>query len=80
MIRKVLFRDEHFWRIREEEEKWLNRGLETGGYLFGRLHPNMVAEITFVTDGGPKAVRTPASYTGDNEYATKKKEELQKGK
>jgi molybdopterin/thiamine biosynthesis adenylyltransferase len=51
--------------------------LESGGYIFGKIHMNMVAEITVFVDGGPKARRSPASFTGDNEYATQKKRELQ---
>lgn len=76
MIRKVLIREMDLIKIREDGEKWSTKGLETGGYLFGRIHPNMVAEITKVIDGGPKAKRTGISYSGDNEYASMKIREL----
>jgi molybdopterin/thiamine biosynthesis adenylyltransferase len=77
-VRKLLLPESELKKIEEDKNKWLAKGLETGGYLFGRLYPNGVAEVTHVIDGGPKAERAPASFSGDNEYATKIKDELRK--
>jgi len=77
MVRKVLIPVKEFQKIEQDKARWLVKGLETGGYVFGRIHPNGVAEVTHVIDGGPKAERTPASFSGDNEYATRIKERLQ---
>jgi len=78
MIRKLLITDDELRKIEEDKNKWLHAGLETGGYIFGRLYPNRLAHVTHVMDGGPRAKRTPASFSGDNEYATEVKEQLQK--
>lgn len=78
MIRKVILTDEQFRKIEEDKDRWLPEGLETGGYLFGRLHPNGLAEVTHVLDGGPNAERTPTSFSGDNGYATEVKTRLQR--
>ncbi|MGQ9469218.1 MAG: HesA/MoeB/ThiF family protein [Nitrososphaerales archaeon] len=77
-IGKILLPESELRKIEEEKEKWAQKGLETGGYLFGRLQANGVAEVTHVVDGGPKAERGPASYSGDNEYATRVRDELRK--
>jgi len=75
---KVLIHRKEFRKIREDALQWSVRSLESGGYLFGKMHlPNMIAEITNFVDGGPKARRFPASFSGDNEYATQKKREIQ---
>jgi len=78
MIRKVLLTEDQLLKINEDKNRWASRGLETGGYLFGHLYPNGLAEVTHVLDGGPKAERTPMSFSGDNEYATEVKTKLQK--
>jgi len=77
MVRKIIMTDDHLKKIREDMNKWSSKGLETGGYLFGKLSSNGVAIVTHVLDGGPKAERTPISFSGDNEYATRFKNELQ---
>jgi len=75
---KTLIHRGEFHKIHEDVLCWSAKGLESGGYLFGKMHqPNMIAEITDFVDGGPKARRSPASFSGDSEYATRKKEELQ---
>ena len=77
-VKKVLLPESELKKIEEDKSKWLAKGLETGGYIFGKLHPNGVAEVTHVIDGGPNAERTPTSFSGDNEHATKIKDELRK--
>jgi len=78
IVRKVLLTQDEFKKIEEDKKEWLPKGLETGGYIFGKLYPNGLAEIKHVVDGGPKAERSPISFSGDNENATRIKEELQK--
>jgi molybdopterin/thiamine biosynthesis adenylyltransferase len=78
-VRKILIADDDLEKIEEDKNKWLPKGLETGGYIFGKIFPNGLAQVTHIIDGGPKARRTPISFSGDNEYATKVKEELRKG-
>jgi len=77
--KKILVHRKEFRKVREDVLYWSERRLESGGYLFGKMHlPDMIAEITNFVDGGPKAARSPASFSGDNENATNKKEEMQK--
>ena len=78
IVRKVLLTQDEFKKIEEDKNEWLPKGMETGGYIFGKLYPNGLAEIKHVVDGGPKAERSPISFSGDNENATRVKEELQK--
>jgi molybdopterin/thiamine biosynthesis adenylyltransferase len=78
IVRKVLLTHKEFKIIEDYKNKWLQRGLETGGYVFGKLYPNGLAEVKRVIDGGPKAERSPVSFSGDNENATRVKEELQR--
>jgi len=78
MVRKVLIPDDCFRKIEEDRDRWRAKGLETGGWLLGKLHSNGLAVVTQVLYGGPRAERSPASFTGDNEYATKVKEELRR--
>lgn len=75
-IRKILIPSKELRKIEEDRERWLPKGLETGGYIFGRIHPNGVAEVVSIIDGGPNAERTAICFSGDNEYATKVKDEL----
>lgn len=77
-IKKFLIPDSELRKIEEDKGKWLPSRLETGGYIFGKLFPNGLAQVTHVLDGGPKAERTSISFSGDSEYATKVKAELQK--
>lgn len=77
MIRKILIEDEWQEAIKADRDKWSAKGLETGGWLFGKMYPNGLAVISSVLDGGPAARRTPFSFTGDNEYATRTKSEIQ---
>ena len=76
VIKKVLLTDEHVKAMKEDVRSWVEKGLETGGYIFGRLYDNGLAYVTSITGGGPKAVRTSISFSGDCEHATKVKEEL----
>jgi molybdopterin/thiamine biosynthesis adenylyltransferase len=76
-VKKVLMRESDLKKIEDEKIKWAKKGLETGGYIFGKLYPNGLAHVTYVSDGGPNASRTHISYSGDNEYATRLQEELQ---
>lgn len=78
-VRKVLLTHDELKKIEEDKNKWLPKGLETGGYIFGKLYPNGLAEVKRIIDGGPKAERSPISFSGDNENATRVKKELQKG-
>jgi molybdopterin/thiamine biosynthesis adenylyltransferase/proteasome lid subunit RPN8/RPN11 len=64
----------------EEEKIWGEKGLESGCYGVGKIHPNFVYEITDFIDAGPNAVRNPASFSPDNKYAEQRKAELQKEK
>lgn len=77
-IRKFLFADILMKEMEEDKNKWLNKGVETGGYIFGKLYPNGLAYATHVLLDGPKTSRTPISFTADNEHANKIKESLQK--
>jgi len=77
-IRKVLITEDDLMKIEEDKNEWSSKGLETGGYIFGRFYPNGLAQVTHVLDGGPKAERYPIRFSGDNENATQVKEELQK--
>jgi hypothetical protein len=47
--------------MEEDKNKWLNKGVETGGYIFGKLYPNGLAYATHVLLDGPKTSRTPIS-------------------
>jgi molybdopterin/thiamine biosynthesis adenylyltransferase len=78
MVRKILITTHDLHCIEEDKNKHLNRNVETGGYIFGKLYPNGLALVKHMADGGPKAVRSPISFSGDNESATKLKERLQK--
>jgi len=78
IVRKILITDDELKNFEENKDKWLSKGLETGGYIFGKLYPNGLAHVTHITDGGPKAERSPVSFSGDNEYASRVKEELQR--
>ena len=76
-VRKLLLTDHLLEEMEKDREKWSSMSLETGGYIFGRLYANGVAYATQVVLGGPKALRTPVSFTADNEYANRIKEKLQ---
>jgi len=78
IIRKVLLTDDLLKKIEEDKNRWLPKGLETGGYIFGKIFSNGLAQVTHIIDGGAKAKRTSISFSGDNEYATKVKDKLQK--
>ena len=58
----------HLKKIREYMNEWSSKGLETGGYVFGKLKPNGVAIVTHVLDGGPKAERTPYLVLFQSEF------------
>jgi len=76
--KKILIHTAVLDQIRHDASTWQTRGVESGGYLVGKVHlPNLVFEITDFIDGGPKAKRTSVSFSGDNEYATKRKAKLQ---
>lgn len=77
MIRKLLVADEDLKKIEEDKNHWSVLGLETGGYIFGRLYSNGLGHVIRVTDGGPHASRTPVSFSGDSVCATQVKEQLQ---
>lgn len=78
IVRKVLIHEDELKKIFEDRDRWASKGLETGGYIFGKIFPNYIAQVTHVIDGGPKAERTPVSFSGDHEYATRVKEDLRK--
>ena len=76
-IREVWISEGGLGIIEEDKKEWCSKGLETGGYLFGKLYSNGIADVTCVSYGGPNASRTHISYSGDNVYATRLQEELQ---
>lgn len=78
IIRKLLSTQNEFDKIEEDKNEWFLKSLETGGYIFGPLYPNGLAHVKHVIKGGPKAERSPTSFSGDNENATRVKEELQR--
>jgi integrative and conjugative element protein (TIGR02256 family) len=77
---KVLIRKSVLLEIEEDAKLWAESGLESGGYLLGRIYPNLVFEITDFIEGGPNAERRPASFSPDNKHAEQRKAELQKEK
>lgn len=75
---KILMHRDVSFKIRDDARTYASRGLESGGYLVGKIHqPSMAYEITDFIDGGPNASRGPASFSGDNAHAQQKKLELQ---
>ena len=79
MIRKVLLTDAQLKTIQADRDRYASKGLETGGWLFGKVHPNELAVVSRVLDAGLNAQRTPISFSGDNEFATSIKAALQSG-
>jgi len=77
LIKKVLLTDAQLKTIQEDRDRYASKGLETGGWLFGKVHPNDLAVISRVLDAGLHAERTPISFSGDNEYAASVKTALQ---
>lgn len=76
--KKVLIHAQVLNQIHLDARTWQTKGLESDGYLMGKIHlPHLVFEITDFIDGGPRAKRTQISCSGDSEYATKKKSEIQ---
>jgi len=70
---KILIHHEILRKIKDDVNTWKPKGLESGGYIPGKIHmPNLVFEAMDFIDGGPNAKRTHCSFSGDNEYATKK--------
>lgn len=78
VVKKVILPASELKKIEEDRSKWLTQNVETGEYLFGRLHANRAAEVTHVIDRGPHAERTTISFLGDNEYETRVRDELRK--
>lgn len=76
--KKILLTESSVQHIRDEVKLWGNRGLETGGYYVGKIHPNFVYEITDLIDAGPNAERSGASFTPDYEHAMKVMSEIKK--
>jgi len=75
---KILLHRDVSLKIRDDARTYASKGLESGGYLIGKIHlPNGAYEITDFIDAGPNAFRGPASFSGDNAYAEQKKLELQ---
>jgi integrative and conjugative element protein (TIGR02256 family) len=54
--------------IRREASRSID-GNETGGILFGHLHPDGTAEVRHAGDAGPAAVRTPTFFLRDLGHA-----------
>jgi molybdopterin/thiamine biosynthesis adenylyltransferase len=76
--KKILIHERPMRSIRADAKIWGSRGLESGGHLVGRIHlPNLIFEVTDFIDAGPKALRTPISFSSDVEYATIKKSQIQ---
>lgn len=69
IAKKVLVRPEPLERIREDIKLWAGKGKETGGYVVGHIHENLVYEVTDVIEGGPHAQRSSCSFHPDNRYA-----------
>jgi len=70
---KILIHQETLRKIRDDVNTWKPKGLESGGYIPGKIHlSNLVFEMTGFIDGGPNAKRTHCSFSGDSEYAAEK--------
>jgi molybdopterin/thiamine biosynthesis adenylyltransferase len=78
--RKVLIHKNVLQETKNDADFWSEKGLESGGYFAGKIHPNYVYEITDFIDAGPNAERKPASFSPDNKHAEQRKAELQKEK
>jgi integrative and conjugative element protein (TIGR02256 family) len=77
---KVLIHKNVLQEVKRDAGFWAEKGLESGGYLLGKIYPNLVFEITDFIDAGPNAERKHVSFSPDNRYAEQKKAELEKQK